>query len=117
MKKYLIKSDHNIYVDDFNEGELEYINFYATEDFVKAENARDAIKKYFESSLYFSFDPNNLFKSEDYIHKGFYSILVDEDNNEASNSDISLWREGLKKLYSDNITIETYELKPVDINF
>ena len=115
MKTYLIKSTHDVYVDSYTQGEIENVNFYTNEKRITANNSKEAINKYFESTLYFSFEFNNEQMNEDYKNILHYSNLVDDDNFEATHEQIELWKEDKIKLYSNNTTLEIYELTEVSI--
>ena len=121
MKTYFIKSIHDIYIDSYSEGEKENVNFYDIEQNVKAENPREAIKKFFEEILYYKFNFENSYivheeeGEEEPQNKLFYSVLVDEENNEATEKDIEKWKQNKKTLYANNITIYINELQPVRI--
>ena len=121
MKTYFIKSIHDIYIDSYSEGEKENVNFYDIEQNVKAENPREAIKIFFEKFLYYNFSFENSYivheeeGEEEPQNKLFYSVLVDEENNEANGKDIEKWKQNKKTLYANNITIYIHELQPVRI--
>ena len=52
MKTYIIKTNHEIEIDTYNEGLISYVNSYNLKSEIKAENPRDAIQKYFDEHLY-----------------------------------------------------------------
>ena len=121
MKTYFIESVHDIYIDSYSEGEKENVNFYDIKQNVKAENPRQAIEKYFETELFFSFNLKYAYivheeeGEEEPQNKLTYSVLVDEENNEATEKDIEKWKQNKKTLYANNITIYIHELQPVRI--
>lgn len=45
-----------------------------------------------------------------------YSVMVDEDNSEASEREIDLWREGRVQLYSANLEFRLYRLEEIRPN-
>jgi hypothetical protein len=114
--KYYISSTHNIYEDDYNEGEGKEVNYYTLKAIVIAENAKEAIKKYFENTLYYSFSFEYAIIDEEDTNILFYSNLVDENNSEASEAEKEAWKKGNKKLYSDNARIEINMLNAIDLN-
>jgi len=116
MKKYLIKSSHHIYLDDYNKGELEWINCYTLDSFVTAPNAQNAIQKYIQDDLNYKFDRDYLYEDGESINVGHYDVLVDEANEEATEYEIELWKAGKRKLYNNHIKLEIYEMKLVNIN-
>lgn len=115
MNEYLIKSYHNIYVDDYNEGELDHINGYNMSAFIKAPDAGNAIQQYIENCLYYKFNSNYLDTSGDDI-SSYYDVLVDKDDAEATENERELWKQGKLKLYNNQIRIEVYNVSIVTNN-
>jgi len=116
MKEYLIKSSHHVYIDDYNKGELEWVNCYTLDSFITAPNAQNAIQKYIQSDLHYKFDWQSFWEDDESINVGHYNVLVDAAHNEANEHEIELWKAGKIILYSNNIRLEIYEVKPVNIN-
>ena len=110
-KKYYIKSNHSVFIDDYKEGEGKQVNDYNLSAIISAETPKEAIIKYFDKNLYFSFD----IKYIDNDNEGafYYSNLVDEDNIEANEYEKNLWKEGKKTLYSTNTYLLIYELNKI----
>ena len=120
MKTYFIKTNHEVHIDKFKEGKLDFVNSYNIEAKVKAENPREAIKKYFENELYYEFDFEYAYiphEEEETEEKNtlHYSVLVDNDNNEASKNEVEAWKEDKLTLYSNNIFLTIYELNAVEV--
>jgi hypothetical protein len=122
MNQYKITTHHNVYVDSYEQGEGEYANGYTLGKTIVAENPRDAIQKYFEEHLYYKFEFINAYihheEEEDeteYKNTLNYSVLVDEESEEATNEQIELWKERKKVLYSNNISLFIEQLIPVTI--
>ncbi len=120
MKMYFIKTNHEVFIDKFKEGELDYVNGYNIEAKVEAENPENAIKKYFNNHLYYDFNMNSVYiphKEEETEEKNtlHYSVLVDVDNNEASGQEVEEWKQEKTQLYSNNIFLTIYELNEVEI--
>ena len=120
MKTYFIKTNHEVFIDKFNEGELDFVNAYNIEANIKAENPREAIKKYFENELYYKFDFESAYiphEEEETEEKNtlHYTVLVDNDNNEASKKEVEEWKEDKLTLYSNNIFLTIFELNAVDV--
>jgi len=115
MRKFKIETIHDIYVDSYENGELNYVNGWNLNADIKAENPREAIEKYFEKELYYKFNFEHLDKDEEQINKFWYSVLVDEDNTEASEAQIKDWKKDKLKLYANNITLFISEIIPVQI--
>ena len=121
MKTYFIESAHFVHIDKYNEGEQEEANYYEQKAMIKAEEPRQAIEKYFETELFFSFNLKYAYivheeeGEEEPQNKLVYSVLVDEEDNEATEKDIEKWKQNKKTLYANNITIYIHELQPVRI--
>ena len=116
MKEYLIKSSHNVYIDDYTEGELDWVNCYTLETCIMAPNIQDAIQGYIEHHLYYKFDSKGFCEDDESLNQAHYNVLVDGDNAEANEHEIELWKAGKFKLYSNEIRLEFYEITPVNIN-
>ena len=112
MKTFKIKSEHNVYVDSFTEGQGDAVNSYIVSDEVKATNVKEAIEKYFDSVL--CYDIDFAFAEVD-GGRLYYSVLVDKDNIEASKNQIELWKKGEVTLYANNISVMAYELTLIDL--
>ena len=110
MKTFKIRSAHDIYIDDYEQGELDRVNGYTVTNEVEANDAWEAIEKYFETTLYYDFKKDNASKSDEVENELHYSVLVDVENLEASENQIEKWKQGKEKLYSSNITITVYEI-------
>ena len=120
MKTYKIETTHEVFIDKFNEGELDFVNAYSLSGEVKAENPENAIVEYFKNQLYYDFNMNNAYvphQEEDTETKNtlHYSVLVDNDNNQASGYDVESWKEDKLTLYSNNIFLTIFELVEVTI--
>jgi hypothetical protein len=120
MKRYYIESTHDVYVDTYKEGEGSYCNAYNHQAMIEAENQREAIQKYFEKELYFDFNfeyasidhEEGISEKTNTLH---YSNLVDENNAEASKSEIEAWKSEKVTLYSNNTFLTIFELTEVQI--
>jgi hypothetical protein len=115
MKTYIVKTMHDVYLDDYNEGEGNYANSYDLKEEVKAETPQDAIQQYFDKHLGYKFNIIDAYiphKEEEDAPKNVlhYSVLVDENNVEVtSKEEIKLWQEGKKQLYSNHIYLLIYQ--------
>ena len=110
MKTFKIRSAHDIYIDDYEQGELDRVNGYTVTNEVEANDVWEAIEKYFETTLYYNFKKDNSSKSDEVENELHYSVLVDVEALEASENQIEKWKQGKEKLYSSNITITVYEI-------
>jgi hypothetical protein len=114
MNEYLIKSYHEIYVDDYNKGELDFVSAYNLSSHVYAEDLKEAIKWYFENYLYYDFNYEQL-GIDDNIEYVWYDVLVDYENDKPKEYQLERWKKSELKLYNNHIRIELYEVKQVKI--
>ena len=120
MRRFYISSNHDVCVDDYEQGELEDANWYRLDSIVSANNPKEAIQKYFNDVLCYDFDIEHAHipheedesESKNVLH---YSVLTDEQNYKATESQIEYWKKGNMKLYSNNIYIIINELIEVTI--
>ena len=121
MKKFIISSTHEIFKDSYNEGETDYVNGYSLKSkIINSETTKEAIQKYFEYELYykFNFDYAHIDHEEDIdaskntLH---YSVLVDNENSEASEYEIELWKKDKLELYANHIFLTIHELTEATI--
>ena len=110
MKTFKIHSAHDVYIDDYEQGELDRVNGYTLTNEVEANDVWEAIEKYFKTTLYYDFKKVNSSKSDEVENELHYSVLVDVENLEANERQIEKWKQGKEKLYSNNITITVYEI-------
>ena len=115
MKNFLIKSTHEVFVDDYEKGELAAVNFYNLEEQILEDTPKAAIAKYCNNLLNLNIDFESAELDEEQPHRISYSALVDEDNIPASKSLIEQWKAGKIKLFCNHIDISIYELAPVVI--
>jgi hypothetical protein len=115
MKDYKIYSVHDVYLDSYENGELEQVNHYTMKSEIHATNPKEAIKEYFKTILCYDFNINDAMISENDKNILYYSNLVDNGNVQASKNEIEQWRKNQIKLYSNNTTLFIYELKEVEI--
>lgn len=113
MKQFIVKSNHDVYVDSFSDGEGEYIQSYTLDGQINCEDSKEAIFKYFESIGY-NLDFANCEVSEDgYLQT---SCLVNRNNEQPTNKEVELWKEDKHYLFVNHITLTVYELKEVLFN-
>lgn len=112
MKTYKITSTHEVFIDSFNEGEKESVNSYYFSDEIIKDNVDEAIEDYIKNSLYFNYHKGLTHKEDNKI---YLSVLVDEDNTEANEKQIELWKNNKLTLYINYVELEVYELVRVEI--
>lgn len=111
MKNYLIYSDHTVHKYDYEFGERDFVNEYELKEFIKAENQKEAIFKFINNVLCYSFDVDELELNE-YGNFSF-DILVDAENYQASIEDVEEWKKGECTLYNDYVSLKIYELNQI----
>jgi hypothetical protein len=112
MKTYEITTTHDVYTDNYEDGQTKHVNWYQQTSKQKANSPREAIENHFNNTLYlpFNFDraePND----ENTIL--YWSNLVDENNEQPTTGDIERWKNGTRELYANNIQIEIKELTTI----
>lgn len=113
MNKYFIQSFHTIYLDSYEQGETDQVNYFKCEKLISADNPINALRKYYEQEIARDFNEYQLFTDEIYVHDSF---LVDVDNYMATEKQIEQWKNNKINLYSENVTFHIFELKTVSIN-
>ena len=113
LNSYYITSTHDIYIDNYTEGEGDRVNSYDMNAIIKADNVKEAIAKYFQNELYLSYDEEYI---DDSLEDGnfFYSNLVDSENLEATKNEIESWQKNEKILYSNKTTISIFQLLKIE---
>jgi hypothetical protein len=115
MTTFLIECFHNIYVDHYENGELDNVNNYDTEGKYSVSNIYDAIEKHL-ASLGYDFNKDFCQLDEENTNVVFYSVLVDAQSYEATTSQIELWKQNKFDLYSNNLTLYVYEVANAKID-
>lgn len=113
MNKYFVQSFHTVYVDNYEQGEQEQVNYWKCEKLISSESPINALRKYYETETAKDFSLDNLFINDEIIHDSF---LVDVDNYPATEKQIEQWKNNEINLYSENVTFHIFELKTVSIN-
>lgn len=115
MKKFKITSNHIVYVDSYEEGELDYKNGYTVTQKVFGKNYKEAVNKYLNDHLGFNLTTKNC--EVNYENNTLEtSILVDEENYQATNDKIELWKTNDMVLYSNIISISIEKLIPLKLS-
>lgn len=110
MKKYLIENSVEVYEDHHKDGEGDQINSWQNSTQVIAATPIDAVKKFFDQKLFYSFDAAKAdFDDEDH-NRIMYSNTVDEHNTEATKSELELFATGEKELFVAYSDIKIYEI-------
>lgn len=117
MKTYSIVSIHEVFEDNFENGEGKHINTYDLNEVIKADNVQDAINKYLEYTVFTELQFKDLEISDcgNFLNT---ERLVDIKSEDATNKEIESWKQGKIKLFNEIIhlnALEVFEL--VQINF
>lgn len=114
MATFIIKSYHSVSIDKYNEGELDTVNWYDLSSEIDAENYKQAIEKYFDKTLFYELNFDNVNIIENVLK---YNVLVDAENSEASESQIENWKNDEITLYNNHINLYVYELNEIELKF
>ncbi len=114
MKKtYVVSSYHNVYENSYTDGEQDWVNEFEIE--MKVFDAKDPIEAvaiFYDKQLGREFDASMV----DVEDGGIYdSFLVDEENLQATESEIERWKKGEKRLYENNFRVVVQELEILDL--
>ena len=115
MKTYKVITQHDVYIDSYENGEGKHVNFYQLISEHKAETPREAIKMHFDNTVYLPIDIEVAEVNEEgtAIH---WSNLVDEKNGEPAKYQIEEWKKGEKELYCNNSCITVQEVVNVNLS-
>lgn len=114
MKTFKVITTHDVYTDDYKNGEGKHANFYEIDSTEKAETPREAIQKHFNKTLFLTINIEEAEANEEGTAL-LWANLVNEDNTEPSQYQLEEWIKGKLILYSDHIEIRVKEL--TDIKF
>lgn len=110
-KEFRVVSNHVVYEDNYNDGELEYVNDYTLDGIYKVDNWQQAIENHFnENGLSIELKDCEI---EDGIL--YTSRLVNFDGVRPFNNELQDFKKGLINLCSDNITVHVQELVNVEL--
>jgi hypothetical protein len=115
-RKFKVEIYTDVYVDSYEEGEGERVNYYTNETEVISTSPFEAIEKaLYKLGFEFKKEHSQLDEEENIC---YYSNLCDNDNFEINEKDsyYKEWKEGKRILYSNNHTIKVYEVNNVLIN-
>jgi len=116
MNRYQISSYHEIYEDNYEEGEFDQVNSYDIGPWViKADTPMEAIAKYYNDYLHREFKPEYVTSDDEQANTLYDSFLEDESGLKPTEYERNEWKEGRMKLYANNATIFVHELTPVDL--
>lgn len=111
MGRYRIVSWHDVYVDDYEQGEIKHVNFFCLSGIYDAVNYQQAVEEHLNEHGY------NLGMENCEVYKDTNSLLtsclVDENNVQPNGYELEQWKKGKKVLYSDSMSIEVKELNEI----
>lgn len=110
MNRYLIKSDTEVFEDNFNDGEGKFAKSYDMEGKIEAETPRDAVLKFIAGKLFFT---DGTLDADGDIEEGtqkVYRTKVDDDNSEPSETQIEAWKCGKIDLYNSYTRFRVFQL-------
>ena len=105
MATYKVQTNTEVYIDDYDQGELDHVNSYGESYQVMAKSPKEAIELVITKYLYF-----DLGEGLNLDDTPSFSTLVDVDNAELSKGELAKWKRGSFKAYSNYTTFEVYEL-------
>lgn len=108
MNQYLIKSNTEVFEDDFEKGEGKGVNCYDFESTVEAESPRDAVLKFIANKLHFT--DGTLDEDIEEGSQKCYCTMVDNENTEPNNPQIEAWKRGEIVLYSSYTRFTVFQL-------
>ena len=112
MKTYKITTIHNVFIDNYENGEGKHVSSYDLTSECKALTVQDAIINHFNNTVYlpFDFQHADIDKEQNLI---FYSHIVNVDNEAPTQYEFEKWKKGEVELYANNIIITAQELTNV----
>lgn len=115
MKNFEILSSHYIYVDHYEDGEGDQVNYFTLKSTHEANDYKEAVNNHLEFYGYnLGIENCEIDKENNVIQT---SCLVNASNEQPSNKDVEIWKRGDTDLtlYSDNISITVKQL--IDVEF
>ena len=112
--KYLVESRHEVFEDNFEDGEGKLITEYNRSSMIEAESAVDAIETYFKSTLGYTFEISTVsFEDEELIN----CVLVDKNLVEVFNDepDYKRWMDGEINLYNNHIYLKCSVVQAINL--
>jgi len=114
--KVEISSYTDVYLDDYEQGELEHRNSWVNDKesfYIEKEHLRETLKEeleeYITDTLYaeykFEWLKESLTSYDDTDTAFFYSNFVDVDNTTPTEDQIQNWKDGKEELFNQSISI------------
>lgn len=116
MKKFFIKYCVDVTEDNYQNGELNQINYYDGNGFIEANNSKDAIISFFDKNLCFDINIKYLDSLQDEnLERYCYNVLCNTNNEQIEKEDEEFkeWEKGNINLYSNCINFNIYSLDEI----
>ena len=112
--KYLVESRHEVFEDNFKDGEGKLITEYNRSSMIEAESAVDAIETYFKSVLGYTFEISTVGLEDEEL---MYCVLVDKSLDEVFNDepDYKRWMDGEINLYGNYIYLKCSFVQAINL--
>ena len=112
--KYLVESRHEVFEDNFEDGDGGLITKYNRSSIIEAESAVDAIETYFKSTLGYTFEINTVGLENEEL---MYCVLVDKGLDEVFNDepDYKRWMDGEINLYGNYIYLKCSVVQAINL--
>lgn len=112
--KYLVESRHEVFEDNFKDGEGKLITEYNRSSMIEAESAVDAIETYFKSALGYTFEISTVGLEDEELT---YCVLVDKSLDEVLNDEPDYKRgvDGEINLYGNYIYLKCSVVQAINL--
>ena len=112
--KYLVESRHEVFEDNFEDGEGKLITEYNKSSMIEAESAVDAIETYFKSTLGYTFEISPVGLEDEEL---LYCVLVDKSLNKVFNDELDYkrWMAGEINLYGNYIYLKCSVVQAINL--
>ena len=112
--KYLVESRHEVFEDNFEDGDGGLITKYNRSSIIEAESAVDAIETYFKSTLGYTFEISTVGLEDEEL---MYCVLVDKSLDEVFNDepDYKRWMDGEINLYGNYIYLKCSVVQAINL--
>ena len=111
---FRITAHITIFEDHYTKGQGELVRESNTSRTIHADNALDALKEFYKTELYRTFNDETITIDRTDIFDGW---MVDRWFEDASESELELFKTDQVILYCQYVRIEVYEMKLVEIRF
>ena len=112
--KYLVESRHEVFEDNFEDGDGGLITKYNRSSIIEAESVVDAIKTYSKSTLGYTFEISPVGLEDEEL---LYCVLVDKSLNKVFNDELDYkrWMAGEINLYGNYIYLKCSVVQAINL--